>query len=160
MQSSQNLETPHDRQLLRLAFLEGAKRFFETYSEIEHHWSINEGSDYSLLEIPADSEDGFEITCVVEETQVVMSYAGHHDHFELEDTPEEFVSYLLGFIYDLLSPSKRIKEYRAGKTGYKWSLEMLENGKWVAESTSALIFYNYFASKSVKVSQNHQLPMR
>jgi len=146
--------------ILAQEFINSSEKFFQAYPQVEHSWSVITGAELEVLEIPSRSEIGFEITCVIEDAQIVISSGGHHDHYEVEGDEEDFVNHLFGLIYDLLTPVMRLKEYRAGKSGYKWELELLENGGWKTESCSGLLFYNYFARKSVKIYQNKQLPVR
>ena len=61
---------------------------------------------------------------------------------------------------DLLSSDMRIREQRAGRHGYRWHAERLEGGKWVVESTTGLLFWNYLGWRSERIYQNTQLPGR
>lgn len=154
------MKVQKNRNLLAQEFIRGTNKFFKIYSQLEHSWGLIEGAELEVLEIPSSDENGFDIFCVLEDDQIIISSGGHHDHYDLEGDEYDFVNHILGLVYDLLSPVMRLKEYRAGKSGYKWELEMLENGAWETKSSSQLLFYNYFARKSVKIYQNTQLPLR
>jgi len=54
----------------------------------------------------------------------------------------------------------RVKEYKAGLTGYKWELQNNEEGTWITESTTGLLIYNLFARKSITHFSNSLLPLR
>ena len=101
----------------------------------------------SITVDPLDS-DGFEVTL---ERHAPDSYTiyfnGWHENFE---TDEEALNVFAGG----LSSECRLKEYRRGGLPYRWTLESIENGKWIEQSTTGLIFFPFWMKLEIRVLQN------
>lgn len=148
-----------DPKFLR-AFVAEAKRLFSTYEDISHTWVIGDDEDECTLLVPKSSDQGFDVFFDLCAEEVVVYCGAFHEHYPVEGDVEEFAAHCVGMLYDLLSPIMRLKEYKAGETPYKWTLEMDQGGKWQAEGTTALLFYNYLAKRNESILQNRHLAPR
>ena len=150
-------------------FFKYAKSVISEYPELNHSWEI-EGETYKL-DFPVSLEEGFGVHVAFDDHagMIFTDIALHFDfNFEtgflwemgsystIKPVPES----LMKFVLDLLSPKIRVREYIAGKSGYKWDLECLEEGNWQRLHTMSLIFWNYFGKRSQKIYQNSILPNR
>ncbi len=41
-----------------------------------------------------------------------------------------------------------------GKSAHKWTLESLEDGQWVEDSTTGLLFFPFWRSERIEYRQN------
>jgi hypothetical protein len=149
-------------QKLFQVFLRLAKEALSQNPEVKHSWSVNERKDRCILEIPEQNEKGFDIRVDVYGREIKV-WAMGKDFVQLLDyseNPEETVVDILGLIRDLLSPTMRIRELRAGDSPYRWHMECLRNGEWVREESFALLFWNFFGKRSEKIYQNFILERR
>ena len=142
------------------AFIEVAKRFLDMHPHVNHEWSIDDDEDHCVLDFPKMDESGFDIHVEVDSEEVAIYCEGYHDHHQLEGEPNDFANHVVGFLYDLLTSLMRVREYCAGGFPYKWSLECREGDAWVPESTTGLLFYNYFGRKTESFFQNSTLKER
>ena len=143
-----------------LAFAVEAKQLFRKYPHIAHKWSIGDDQDVCALVIPKSSDEGFDISFYVTAEEVTVHCASFHEHYSIEGDVIEFAAYCIGMLYDLLTPTMRVRISSAGATPYKWTLEMLEKNKWLQQGSTALIFYNYFSKRSETILQNSALEAR
>ncbi len=118
-----------------------------------HHWQGDE------LVFPTRDGDGFDVT-LQPDAQGILAYTDVAFHEHCGGEPHEAVQQALGLARDLLSPDMRIRERRAGHSGYRWLLERRDGEEWIVESTTGLLFWNYFAARTERVYQNSQLPGR
>jgi hypothetical protein len=147
--------------ILCRTFVRLAREALATRPEVKHSLSIDAGGDHCILDIPPCSDAGFNITIQVFPSEIVVSMQGAHEHFRLEDGPEDLVRSVLGLVRDLLSPAMRVREQCAGGWPFRWHVEMLQNdGTWHTETTTGLFFWNYFGRRSERIYQNHVLPSR
>ncbi len=142
------------------AFIAMAKDILSQHPEVKHTWSIDDDEDHCILDIPKQSESGFDIMTEVFPSQIVVSADGPHHHFDDTKNIETTVQEALGLIRDLLSPAMRVVEYRSSGQPYKWHLESCRNGQWQREDTTGLFFYNFFGKRTQNIHQNHILPSR
>ena len=142
------------------AFVYYAKAFLKEYPQIEHTWSIEADEDHCILNIPKKNDRGFDITVEVCADEINLFCEGFHDHYSIEGTPDDFANYFVGFLYNLLSPVMRISEVCSGGVPYKWILESRQQGEWISDSITGLIFYNYFGKRSKRIYQNESLKER
>lgn len=79
-----------------------------------------------------------------------ISFEGWHEEFD--DTEEALNVFALG-----LSNECRLRECRRGSFAYKWTVEYLENGEWIEQSTTGLLLFPFWMKKSVRYLQNDLL---
>ena len=101
----------------------------------------------SLHIFPVD-EDGFEIHIEDLSSSYFVSFEGFH--LEFEDIEEA-----MNFIAFGLSEDCRLQVVSRGNFPYKWAIEYKENGRWVMEEVTALIFFPYWRKKTIAYKQNH-----
>ncbi|MBI3878518.1 MAG: hypothetical protein HY301_00435 [Verrucomicrobia bacterium] len=153
-------ETQSSSSLCR-EFIQTAKAALSKTPEVKHSWSIDPNEVQCSLSIPKIDEDGFDVTIEVSPDGVVVFGEGAHQHFDTpESTHPEKIIAALGLVRDLLSPHMRVGELRAGKSAFRWFMESLHENEWQAESSTGLLFWNYFARRSERVLQNKTLPGR
>ena len=130
--------------------------------EVKHTWSIDADEDHCILDISPCSDTGFSIPIEVSPDEITVSMGGAHEHFYREGTsPEELAGSVLGLTRDLLSPAMRVREQRAGGSAFQWHVEALqEDGTWLAEAMTGLLFWNYFGKRSERIYRNDVLPSR
>ncbi len=91
---------------------------------------------------------------------ITVSGHAYHQHFDVTDDAADLVGHALGLARDLLSPSMRIRERRAGSTPYRWICEAKRSGEWRTEGSTSLMFWNYLGRRSERFYQNHALAER
>lgn len=129
------------------------ERILLDHPDIPHTWR---GDALVFLTTEAS---GFEIRLHPEEHGIVVfAGLGLHEHFE--ESPAEAVRDALGLVRDLLSPDMRVRELRAGRFAYRWILERMAGDRWLPESETGLLFWNYFGKRSQRIYQNKALPGR
>ncbi|RBP47628.1 hypothetical protein DES53_101425 [Roseimicrobium gellanilyticum] len=148
-----------DPELCRL-FVSEARRFLAKQPEIQHSWSVDDDEDHAILEIQGKGDAGFDITVHIDSDAIILWGEGWHEHYSVTEPKKDFVAGMLGLIRDMLSPSMRIRERRSNGTPYKWTLENFEEGTWGVENTCALVFWNWFGTKTEAFYSNEVLPAR
>jgi hypothetical protein len=131
-----------------------AKAILSAHPGVPHAWRED-----GTLVFPRPSPDGFEVTLHPEDGEIVVfTSCGLHEH--VEGQPLEASTRALALTRDLLSPDMRVREFRAGGQGYRWVLERRTGRGWAAETSTALLLWNYFGRRSQRVYSNAQLPGR
>ena len=82
--------------------------------------------------VPAASDQGFSVELVITRGSFTVSFAGWHEEFS--DKDEAMNCFAFG-----LSRDCRLKVSRYGSFEYKWTVESIENGVWVEDSTTGLL---------------------
>jgi hypothetical protein len=141
-------------------FVARAKEALSLHPDLSHSWSIDADDDHCILEFPATSLDGFAVVVEVFPEMITVSACGYHQHLDVADDALGIVGQALGLARDLLSPSMRIRERRAGGTPYRWICEGKKSAEWRTEGSTSLMFWNYFGRRSERLYQNHALPER
>jgi hypothetical protein len=142
-------------------FIHYAKEALTQTPEIKHSWSIDEQKDQCTLRIPKRNEKGFDIKVDVYGLEIILWARGiDFVHISFEENYEQTVTDMLGLIRDLLSPTMRIRELRAGDSTYRWHMECLRDEKWVREESCGLIFWNFLGKRSEIIYQNYILEGR
>ena len=94
--------------------------------------------------VHAPAPNGFDVSI---SEDLVVGYDGWHEHF---DTPEKALEcFAFGF-----SDRCRLKVTYRGKFAYKWTLESLEDGQWVEDGTTGLLFFPFWRRPRVEYRQN------
>lgn len=100
------------------------------------------------LEILPESSDGFKIELLKNSNDFTVYFEGWHETF---NEAEEALN-CIGFG---LSDSCRLKIIMRGNFPQKWILESRNNGEWMPDSETGLIFFPFWRSKSIRYKQNH-----
>lgn len=94
--------------------------------------------------VHAPTPNGFDVS-ISEDLSV--GYDGWHEHFE---TPEKALDcFALGF-----SDRCRLKVTYCGTSACRWTLESLEDGQWVEDSTTGRLFFPFWRSQRIEYRQN------
>lgn len=108
-----------------------------------------ENGDNSITLFPT-SDDGFTVSLYVDENcnePFEVYFNGWHEGFT--DASEALECFAFG-----LSDECRLKEYSRDDNVYKWIVESNCDGSWEEYSTTALIFFPFWKSQTVRVLQN------
>lgn len=141
-------------------FVKVATEALATTPEVAHEWTVSADGSHATLEITGHGAPGFDITIEAGPHEFLVAAEGFHEHLAVREPLEEFLGGITGLIRDMLSPNMRVREKLSGGKPYSWSLEVLMDGRWVAESTCGLIFWNWFGRRSEKIYSNTNLPPR
>ncbi|MBK6980714.1 MAG: hypothetical protein IPH30_03675 [Betaproteobacteria bacterium] len=109
-----------------------------------------EESENSITVLPLDSA-GFPVSIHVADEEVVVAFAGWHEHFESAE--EALDCFAFG-----LSRECRLKVFTRGGFAYRWTVESLENGNWAEDSTTGLLFFPFWRRREVVYFQNRVIP--
>ena len=126
------------------------KPIAELKEHLKSHPEIRYTETEHSIEIPAIDENGFDIVLLDEGFRCTVYFDGWHDHF---DAPDEAVS-CVGFG---LSDRCRLNVTMRGDFPQKWTVEYVEGGQWVEDSTTSLIFFPFWRPKTVVCLQNNVL---
>ncbi len=142
-------------------FYEYAERLAVSSPAVNHRWS----EDRLTISFPKMTERGFDVEVAYDPISKVLQIQtdrGYHNHIHTEKF-ENFQAALVcvfGLVCDLLSRNMRIEETRANGKPRRWKLQANINGKWVTESSTGLLIWNIFGSKSTAEYSNDALPPR
>lgn len=128
------------------------------YPEIVHAWFAEPGS--CDLSIPASHTNGFDIRLSAEPDAITLHWGNWHTRFEPTAGTDTLVEAVFGLLRDMLSSDMRIRELCAGHNPYRGFLESYDGSRWSREKEMGLIFWNYFAERSVRTYSNSTLPGR
>ena len=104
----------------------------------------------SITVVPTESS-GFPVSLEVTGGEYVVFFAGWHEHFS---SPQEALN-CFGFG---LSESCRLKVHKRGDFAHRWTVESQQNGTWVEDSTTGLLFFPFWRREAVVYLQNRLLP--
>jgi len=91
--------------------------------------------------------DGFNVSLYISERDYVVYFDGWHEHFTSEQ--EAVNCFAFG-----LSTDCRLKVDYRGETPYRWAVEALKDGQWVADSSTGLLWFPFWRPHRVKYLQN------
>jgi hypothetical protein len=140
------------------SFRRHATAVLTKYPEIAHQWSIE--PDFCVLSISAATPNGFDIRCEVEPNAITVCWGNWHTRFEPTESSDALIEDLFGLVRDMLGPDMRIRELYAGARPYRGVLESFDGTHWSPEQEMGLVFWNYFAKRSVRTYTNSILPGR
>jgi len=111
-----------------------------------------ERNDNSITVEPLDS-DGFEVSIQDHgQHNYTICFNGWHETFASDE--EALNVFVCG-----LSSECRLKEYRRGRFPYRWTLEGNEDGKWIEDSTTALVIFPFWKKRKIRILQNTLIKM-
>jgi len=146
--------------LLEVTFRQEAQKCIDSENGLEHIWDQCEIGSTCCLRFPPKDLNGFEVEVHVDSNGIVVFGQGSHIHFDEDGDPNMKVKNALALVRDMLSKNMKIVEYWAGKSPYKWKLQLFDGTKWQTEDHMCLFVFNYFGRRSKKILQNTQLPPR
>ena len=127
--------------------------------------SVSWSDDQLTCTIEKSDKTGFDIVIAHDPDNAILllgTDCGYHDHFHLDTFDSEATGFesLLGIVRDLLSPTMRILEVKAGGKARKWELQSLVNDRWHTEGTTGLLLWNPLAKRTEIVHANNTLAAR
>jgi len=102
----------------------------------------------SFVEVIPPDTSGFAVRLDVQNEHFTVSFEGWHEDFESEAEALEC------FAFGLSEGCRLAVAYR-GDTPSSWTLEGLDDGRWVPDSTTGRMFVPFWKSKRVVYRQNH-----
>lgn len=105
-----------------------------------------EAGDGWIRYVPC-SENGFVVELQALDEEVIVAFDGWHEHFPDNETA------LNCFAFGL-SDACRLKIVSRGGRPHKWIVEELQNGYWVADSETGLLFFQFWRRPRVIYLQN------
>ena len=108
-------------------------------------------SDGNSITVLPNNSHGFNVMLTQNSaTSYTIFFNGWHEDFE--DVEETVNVFGLG-----LSDECRLKEYRRGNFAYKWTVETLDDGEWLEQSTTSLLIFPFWRKREVHYLQNKLL---
>ena len=97
------------------------------------------------------SENGFEVALYAGDESSHEPYEVHFNgwHERFSDKDEALDCFVFG-----LTSECRLKESIRGDRVYKWTVEYLIDGKWQADSTTALLFFQFWKTRKDRYVRN------
>lgn len=145
---------------LPTVFAHRTREVLAAHPELAHSWSEDEAREVWTLDIPAQTKEGFDVAVEVSYDFAIVYTHGAHVHFDRSGNTDELVEEILELVRDLLSPDMRVRERRAGNSGYRWYIEAFDGRNWTIEHVTGLLFWNYVGMRSERIFQNQALPGR
>ena len=100
------------------------------------------------MTISVSPEHGFTVWLTESAEGCTVGFNGWHEEFA--DKAEALDCFAFG-----LSDKCRLKVFAKGASEYKWVLQAFENGQWVSDSTTALVFFPFWRKTRISYLQNH-----
>src|SRR5688500_16326077 len=91
---------------------------------------------------------GFEVRLDVRPGECTVSFEGWHEEFQSED--EALNCFAFG-----LSSACRLRTGLRGLFPYRWTVESLQGGQWVADSTTGLLIFPVWRRRRTEHRRNH-----
>jgi len=117
------------------------KEKLQKYPEIRFQEEEN-----SISVLPA-LDNGFTVTLIIGYDDFKVYFNGWHEDFEDEEVALN--CFALG-----LSSNCRLIELRRENKPYKWTLEYLEKGNWIEDSTISLFDFSFWQNETTHYLQN------
>jgi hypothetical protein len=123
----------------------------EIKDKLKKHPSLSYSESENSITIHTPiKKTGFDISLYIdtgEYTAFTVAFGNWHGQFDTEEEAGEFVAFGL-------SSECRMRELTRGNSPYKWVIESLQNGKWVLEQETGLLFFPFWKKKAEKIYQN------
>jgi hypothetical protein len=100
-----------------------------------------------FLEIPAQTPTGFQVWIRERGGNFTVGFEGWHEEF----TDEEAALKCFAFG---LSTACRLRVFRCLSLDYKWQVLVQENGEWIADSETGLLFPTFWLPKKQRDLHN------
>lgn len=117
------------------------------------------------ITIKKAEQNGFDVTVGMDNDMIYLyTDCGYHDHWHLDQFQgtETALETVFGLVRDLLSENMRIKVMLSNNKPYRWLLQAKEKeeDRWLVESSTGLLLWNYFGRRSEQIFSNSQLSPR
>lgn len=105
-----------------------------------------ETTNGSLL-VNCENEASFEVSIQSTGGSFQVNFGGWHEHFS--DQEEALNCFAFG-----LSTNCRLKVVKRGKMECAWTVQSFDGGEWIDDSTTGLLVFPFWYSKTVEHRQN------
>lgn len=119
----------------------------EIQQRLENFEAIRVEAGDNFIRYPPSSDPGFVVECSKDNEGYTVAFGGWHEHFPDAETAVNC------FLF-CLSDRCRLKIVSRGGTPHKWIVESLEDGEWVADSTTGAFIYAFWRRARVDYRQN------
>jgi hypothetical protein len=143
-------------------FAAAAQAFLATHDGLGHAWDEcrRDPPFGGCLRIPARDDRGFDLETHCDTGEITIFVASGGVHFHMPTTTPAEIDEALAFVHDLLSPRVRLRIWYAGRSPYRWRLEVFDGGIWRGRSAGVLLLFNYVGERSSVTLQNRHLSAR
>ena len=124
----------------------------EIKSRLEKYPELVVKEEERSITVKPNSTKGFEVWFSNDENEYTVGFDGWHQHFDKSEVEEALNCFAFG-----LSNECRLKVNSRGGKSYKWVMEALENGVWVAYSTTGLFSLSFWKKAEVRYLSNDLL---
>jgi hypothetical protein len=128
----------------RMSLIEEVETKLQKYPRAKYE---RDGESIRVLPL---SDGGFSVWLIERAHDYAVHFEGWHEEFEDED--EALDCFAFG-----LSSDCRLRECGRGGVAYKWTVESLEEGRWISGSTTGLLFFPFWKRREVRYLQNSLL---
>jgi len=115
--------------------------------KLQKYPEIRFQEDENSISVLPTLNNGFTVTLIIGYDNFKVFYNGWHEDFEDEEVALN--CFALG-----LSTRCRLKEFRRDNEPYKWTLEYLEKGNWIEDSTISLFDFSFWQNQTIHYLQN------
>ena len=136
-----------------------ANDILASYEELNVTWN----DDDTEVTIHKANKDGFDVIVCIDEIAIyILTDCDFHDNWNLNEfnNHDEAFETIFGIVRDMLSENMQIKVLQSNDSPYRWVLQFKEENEWIDESTTGLLFWNYFGRRSEKIYKNQHLVPR
>lgn len=105
--------------------------------------------DGDAITVKAQTPDGFDVSFHSGDGEYTVYMEGWHAHFDASQVDTALNCFAFG-----LSDCARLCVHSRGGRDYRWSLEAFEDGAWRTDSTTGLLFFRFWRSKTVRYLRN------
>lgn len=115
--------------------------------KLQKYPEIRFQEDENSISVLPTLDNGFTVTLIIGDDDFKVFYSGWHEDFENEEVALN--CFALG-----LSSRCRLIEFRRENKPYKWTLEYLEKGNWIEDSTISLFDFSFWQNETTHYLQN------
>lgn len=115
--------------------------------KLQKYPEIRFQEDENSISVLPTLDNGFTVTLIIGDDDFKVFYNGWHEDFENEEVALN--CFALG-----LSSRCRLIEFRRENEPYKWTLEYLEKGNWIEDSTISLFDFSFWQNETTHYLQN------
>jgi len=119
---------------------------------LEKYPELTVEEDTRSISVKTNSPNGFDVWFSDDEEEYTVGFDGWHQHFDKSEVEEALNCFAFG-----LTNECRLKVKSRGGKNYKWVMEALKNGVWVAYSTTGLFSFSFWNKAEVKYLTNDVL---
>lgn len=131
-------------------FKQYAANILSSQKELNVTWNLKN----TEVTIHKANSNGFDVTVSIDEKNLyIFTDNGYHDNWLLSEfkNNNEALDNIFGIVRDMLSENMQIEVLLSNKSPYRWKLQYREENEWIDESTTGLLFWNYFGRRSKNI---------